>query len=104
MAKYRLLIPGGLEPAAWIAKQTASPPMIIPEWPVSSRKALVVVIRDGIDRPNTAETEAFVVTTAREMDDIVSDIPNPQLWFSVSRSALMVASVCPELRDEDFED
>lgn len=72
------------EPAAWASSVAIGEAHIIPEWPKSTRFALIAVVRNP-GPPGKAHTRAFWVTTPEEMDSLLSHHACRILWFTVAR-------------------
>jgi hypothetical protein len=72
------------EPADWASRLAIGEARIIPEWPASGRFALVAVVRNpGPD--GEAHTRAMLVTTAEEMDRLLTNHTCRILWFTVAK-------------------
>ena len=89
MAVQLLRLPN--EPADWangVAVATGgtadAKACMLPDWPASKRFALVAVIR-GDGPPGGAHTRAVLVTTAEDMDRLLTNHTCHILWFTVAR-------------------
>jgi hypothetical protein len=72
------------EPAEWASSVALGEARIIPDWPASTRFALVVVVRNP-GPPGKAHTRALWVTTMEEMDRLLTSHRYRLLWFTVAK-------------------
>jgi hypothetical protein len=82
MAVHLLQLP--TEPAEWASRHAIGKVHIAPQWPESTRFALIAVVRNPGAR-DRAQTRALWVTTAEEMDRLLTNHKCRILWFTVAR-------------------
>ena len=83
MAVHLLQLP--VEPAEWAASVAIGEAHIVPEWPQSTRFALVAVLR-GPGPHGRGHTRALWVTSSEEMDRLLTNHSYRILWFLVAKT------------------
>lgn len=88
---HKLNAPHGQSPEAWLVRYDAAP-RVIPQWPASTRMALVAVSQLA------HELSAQLLT---EPSDVNKFVEIRTLYFVVPSSVVRAAGVCPTLPPED---
>jgi hypothetical protein len=98
---YRLKV-SGVEAAEWLESISAAPPSLLPTWPESPDRAVVVAsVGHGDSGEGEYRSVLVVCTRERLRDESAVDPLVRKLYFHVWRDQLIASS--PALEDATFE-
>jgi hypothetical protein len=98
MAVHLLRLPA--EPDNWEVTVATGQAHIVPDWPESTRFALLAAVRP-LGPPGQTRTRTFWVTTKEEMDRLLTNHRHNILWFTVAKHHITEDMIERTLTDKE---